>query len=61
VSISPKFYEQLFCTKIMQAAFLQFQVWLHTFWHKKIDGKAALKMLVIVTPDHQRFVIEFKF
>ncbi len=41
VSISPKFYAQLFVPK----------AWLYTFLFKKIDGKAALKMLVKLTAE----------
>ncbi len=39
VSISPKIYSQLFRTFGL----------LHTFWCKKIDAKAAPKMLVKLT------------
>jgi hypothetical protein len=45
VSISPTVYEQPFCTKSIPAAF-ELEVWHFDFWRKKIDGKAAVTMLV---------------
>ena len=49
VSISPTFYEQLFCTKVLNTAFLCLQLGFVIFWPKKISAKAARKMLVKLT------------
>ena len=46
VSISPIFYEQLFCTKVFCAAFLCLQLVFVIFWWKDFGAKAAHKMLV---------------
>jgi len=46
VSISPTFYEQLFCTKLLCAAFLYLQFGFIFFWQKNIGAKVARKMLV---------------
>jgi len=46
VSISPTFYEQLFCTKLFCSAFLYVQVGFVIFWPKNNGAKAAYKMLV---------------
>ena len=56
VSISPTFYEQLFCTKVFWAAFLYLHCRFVIFWCKEIGAKAARKMLVKLTtgmPDDQ--------
>ena len=46
VSISPKFYEQLFRTKVFWAAFLFLGLGLYFFGKRKLAQKAARKMLV---------------
>jgi len=48
VSISPKFYEQIFCPKVFFESFLFLQVDFVIFWQKNIGTKAAPKMLVNV-------------
>jgi hypothetical protein len=50
VSISPIFYEQLFCAKVFCAAFMCLQFGFVTFWQKDFGAKAAPKMLVKLTP-----------
>jgi hypothetical protein len=50
VSISPKFYEQLFDTKVFCAAFMCIQFGFVIFWQKDFGAKAAHKMLVKLTP-----------
>jgi hypothetical protein len=50
VSISPIFYEQLFCTKPFCAAFMSLQYRFVIFWQKDFGAKAAHKMLVKLTP-----------
>jgi hypothetical protein len=50
VSISPIFYEQLFCTKAFCAAFMRLQFGFVMFWQKDFGAKAAQKMLVKLTP-----------
>jgi hypothetical protein len=58
LSISPIFYEQLFHTKILYAAFMSLQFGFLIFWRKDFGAKAAHKMLVKLTParllDHMR-------
>jgi hypothetical protein len=49
-SISPIFYEQLFCTKDFCAAFTCLQFGFVIFWRKDFDAKAANKILVKLTP-----------
>jgi hypothetical protein len=50
VSISTIFYEQLFCTKVICAAFLCLKFGFVIFWRKDFGAKAAHKMLVKLTP-----------
>ena len=51
MSISPTFYEQLFCTKVFRAAaFLYLNCWFILFWRKEIGAKTAYTMLVKLTP-----------
>jgi len=51
VSISPIFYEQLFCIKvIICAAFLCLLFGFVIFWQKGFGAKAAHKMLVKLAP-----------
>jgi hypothetical protein len=50
VSISPIFYEQIFCTKDFGAAFMCLQFGFVIFWQKDFGAKAANKMLVKLTP-----------
>ena len=50
MSISPTFYEQLFCTKVFRAAYLYLRLRFVDFWQKEIGAKAALKMLVKLSP-----------
>jgi hypothetical protein len=50
VSISPIFYEQLFCPKVFCAAFICLQFGFVIFWQKEFCAKAAYKMLVKLTP-----------
>jgi len=45
VSISPTFYERLFLTKVLCAAFIELQFGFCIFWRKNISAKAACKML----------------
>ena len=56
MSISPTFYEQLFCTKDLRAAFLNLHCKFKLFRCKEIDAKAARKMLVKLTPRPQSFL-----
>jgi hypothetical protein len=49
VSISPKFNEQLFRTKVFCAAFMCLQFGFVIFWQKDFGTKAAHKMLVKLT------------
>jgi hypothetical protein len=49
VSISPTFYELLYFAKAMHAAFFYLKFGIILFWHKKIDWKSVLEMLVILT------------
>ena len=49
VSISPTFYEQLFCTKVFFAAFLYLQFGFVIFWQKEIGAKDVHKILVKLT------------
>jgi hypothetical protein len=51
VSTSPLIYEQLFHTKVFCAAFMYLQFEFVIFWQKDFSAKAALKMLVKLTPD----------
>ncbi len=50
LSISPIFYEQLFHTKVLDAAFMCLQFGFLIFWRKDFGTKAAHKMLVKLTP-----------
>jgi len=54
-SISQTFYEQLFCTKVFCAAFLQLQFGSIILWSKNIGAIAAQKMLMELTQ-----VVNFK-
>ncbi len=49
VSISPIFYEQLFCMKVFCTAFMCLQFGFVIFWWKDFGIKAAHKMLVKLT------------
>ena len=49
MSISPTVYEQLFRSKVFQAAFLYLQLRYVFFWRKEIGTKAGRKMLVKLT------------
>jgi len=52
LTISPTFYEQLFHMKGFFKAFMCLQLEFVIFWQKKIDRKAAHKMLVkLITVD----------
>jgi hypothetical protein len=50
MSISPIFYEQLFCAKVFCLAFMCLQFGFVIFWRKDFGTKAAHKMLVELTP-----------
>jgi hypothetical protein len=50
VSISPIFYDQLFCTKVFCTAFMRLQFEFVIFWQKDFGAKAAHEMLVELTP-----------
>ncbi len=50
LSMSPIFYEQLFHTKVLYAAFMCLQFGFLIFWQKDFGAKAAHKMLVKLTP-----------
>jgi hypothetical protein len=50
VSISPIFYEQLFCIKVFCTAFMRLQFGFVIFWQKDFGAKAAHEMLVKLTP-----------
>jgi hypothetical protein len=54
VSTSPIFYEQLFHTKVLCAAFMCLQFGFVIFWQKDFGTKAAQKMLVKLTPGKTR-------
>ncbi len=49
MSISPIFFEQPFCTKVICAASMCLQFWFVLFWRKDFGTKAAHKMLVKLT------------
>ena len=49
VSISPTFYDQLFCRKVFFEAFMCLQFGFVIFFRKKITAKAFRKMLVTLT------------
>jgi hypothetical protein len=49
VSISPIFYEQLFCAKDFCAAFMCLKFGFIIFWQKDFGAKAAHKILVKLT------------
>jgi hypothetical protein len=49
VSISPIFYEQLFCSKVFCTAFMCLQLGFVIFWRKDLGAKAAHEMLVKLT------------
>jgi hypothetical protein len=48
--MSPIFYEQLFHTKVLCAAFMCLQFGFVIFWRKDFGAKAAHKMFVKLTP-----------
>jgi hypothetical protein len=50
VSISPIFYEQLFCMNVFCVAFISLQFGFVIFRQKDFGAKAAPKMLVKLTP-----------
>jgi hypothetical protein len=50
MSISPIFYEHLFHSKVLYAAFMCLQFGFLIFWQKDFGAKAAHKMLVKLTP-----------
>jgi hypothetical protein len=50
MSISPVFYEQLFCVKVFCAPFMYLQFGFVIFWRNDFGAKAAHKMLVKLTP-----------
>ena len=50
MSISPIFYEQIFCKNVFGAALMCLQFGLEIFWQKDFGAKAAHKMLVKLTP-----------
>ncbi len=56
LSILLIFYEQLFHTKVLWAAFISFQFRFVIFWRKDFGAKAALKMLVKLTPVQHWFI-----
>jgi hypothetical protein len=58
VSISPIFYEQLFCMKVFCAALMCLQFWFVIFWQKDLGAKAAHKLLVILTPGRLRSYLQ---
>ena len=43
VSISPTFYEQVFCRKVFWAAFLDLRLRFVFFWQKEIGSKTSVK------------------
>jgi hypothetical protein len=49
-NFSPIFYAWLFCTKVFSTAFFCLNFRFVLFWRKIISAKAALKMLVKLTP-----------
>ncbi len=49
VSISPIFYEQIFCMKDFCKAFVCLQLGFVIFWQKDFGAKAVNKMLVKLT------------
>jgi hypothetical protein len=49
VSISPIFYEHLFCMKVFCAAFMCLKFGFVMFWQKDLGTKVAHKMLVKLT------------
>ncbi len=59
MSISPIFYEQLFCMKIFCAAFMCLQFGFVIFGGKDFGAKAAHKMLVKLTPEIIQSSISF--
>jgi hypothetical protein len=54
LSISKIFYEQLFHTKVLYAAFMCLQFGVLIFWRKDFGTKAGHKMLVKLTPGLQK-------
>jgi hypothetical protein len=58
VSISPIFYEQLFCTKVFFTAFMCLQFGFVIFWQKDFGTKAAHKMLVKLTPGSRNWAVD---
>jgi len=63
VSISLSFYDQIFHTKVQQAAFLKLQLGFVIFWGQEIAAKAAHKILMKLNTNvnfiHQHFTCEF--
>ncbi len=53
MSIPPIFYGQLFRTKVFCVAFICLQFEFVFFWRKDFGAKAALKMLVKLTPGNR--------
>jgi len=43
VSISPTFYEQLYCTKVLSVAFLYLEFVFVFFWQKDFSKKVVVK------------------
>jgi hypothetical protein len=50
MSISPTFYEQLNCSRVIFASFWRLNFRFILFWRKKSGAKGTLKMLVKLTP-----------
>jgi hypothetical protein len=50
VSISPIFYEQLFCTKVFAQLLCAYKLGFVNFWQKDFGTKVAHKMLMKLTP-----------
>ncbi len=50
VSISPTLYAQLFCTKVLQKAFLYYTFQVCTFWAQGYWQKNARQVLVKLAP-----------
>jgi hypothetical protein len=50
MTISPTFYEQIFCSKEFCKVFLKLQLGFVIFWPNNIGAKAGGKMLAELTP-----------
>jgi hypothetical protein len=59
VSISPTFYAQLFCTKVLRKAFLSLDLRFVLFWRKTIGAKAARNELVKLTPADWQLLLPY--